>query len=324
MKAAYYEAYGNEQTLSLKNVSSPVPNRAELLIDVHATSINASDWEFLTGTPAYARINGLRKPRKRVLGSDISGVVAQVGEGVTQFSVGDPVFCDNLDRVGGFAEQVVVPASKVLKKPTYLSHIVASAIPQSAVIALQALRKYGDVQPEQRIIINGAGGGAGSFAIQLAKLQGAHVTAVDHANKLKFVKQLGADTAWDYQHADITQSGQTFDKIIDFIGHHSVFEFRRLIAPNGSYVIVGGLLRDILGTLIIGGGISLFSTRKMSVLMHQQNAADIMHMAKLIERKQITCCVDRVFHLDDIQQAFRYFREQKALGKIVIQVKQGT
>ena len=242
MKVASYEHYGDESSLRLLDIKSPCPKPGEVLIDVHATSINASDWEFLSGTPAYARVNGLRKPSKTILGSDISGVVIAVGTDVSRFAIGDNVFCDNFERFGGFAEQVVVPESKVIKKPKALSHIVASALPQSGVIALQALRKYGEVKLGDQVLINGAGGGAGSFAIQLAKQAGATVTAVDHANKLNFMTSLGADRVWDYQQQDITKSELTFDKVIDFVGHHSVNGFRRILTPAGTYVIVGGLL----------------------------------------------------------------------------------
>jgi len=321
MKAAQHTRYGDEQNLHLVELPLPKPGPNDVVLQVVATSINASDWEFLSGTPAYSRIMGLTKPRKVVLGSDISGIVVAVGANVSEFAIGDEVFCDNFEVFGGFAEMARVPVGKLLRKPATLSHVQASAIPQSAVIALQALRKYGEVTAGQQVLINGGGGGAGSFAIQFAKQAGAHVTAVDHANKLAFMSELGADAVIDYQHQDVTHGAQRFDKIVDFVGHHSVRDYFRILQANGSYVIVGGLLRDILSTLTLGSLLTWVSGKRMSILAHQQNATDIMSVVRQVEQGNIRVCVDRTYPLQDIRSAFQHFREQKVLGKVVIEIE---
>ena len=204
MKAVVYDRYGPPDVLRVEDVPTPTPAAGEVLVRVAATSINLSDWETLAGTPAYSRIGGLRTPRRRILGSDIAGRVEAVGDGVTAFKPGDDVYGDNLNLKGGFAEYAVAPASALAVKPAELSFVEASTVPQAGPIALQGTAGAG---PGSRVLINGAGGGSGSFAIQLAKRLGAHVTGVDNAAKLEFMRSVGADAVVDYRHEDFTRTG---------------------------------------------------------------------------------------------------------------------
>jgi NADPH:quinone reductase-like Zn-dependent oxidoreductase len=321
MRAAVYSEYGDYSQLTIKELPAPVPKANEVLLDVYATSINGSDYEFLTGRPAYARINGFKKPKKPVLGSDISGVIAQVGSDVSRFKIGDEVFCDNFEYFGGFAEQVCVADKRLVLKPKDVSHEIACSIPQSGVIALQGLRKYGEVKAGQRVLINGAGGSAGCFAIQMAKRAGAQVTAVDHGNKASFMRSQGADVVIDYTSEDVTKTSGRFDKILDLVGQHPLSDYRGIMSDDGVYTIVGGPLKDILGALILGGLGSLISKKKMGLLMHQQNESDMKAVLKKIQKGHLKSCIGGVFALDDIQEAFKQFGAKKTIGKVVIKIR---
>ncbi len=318
MKAAVFYQYGDVSNLSIADVSKPKVGKNDVLIRVRATSLNGSDWEFLRGEPFYARLIGLRKPGKQILGSDASGVVEAVGENVTDFNVGDAVFCDNFDRLGALAEWISVPQSKVVLKPDNLSFEQAACVPQGGVIALQGLRKYKEIQSGNRILINGAGGSSGAFAVQMAKQAGAYVVAIDHANKLEFLTELGADEVLDYQKLDLKPLENSFDKIFDLVGQHSLFSFRKMLNATGTYVMVGGRMRDVFSTLIAGSLISLFSSKKMSLLMHIQNREDMQLVARFVESNQLQATVYCVFALSEVRDAFRLFAEQKVLGKVVI------
>ena len=218
-------------------------------IKVAATSLNLSDWESLRGSPAYARIGGLRRPARRTLGSDIAGVVDRVGAGVTRFSPGDEVFGDNILLKGGFAEYAVAPETALALKPPGLSFVEASTIPQAGAISWQGMQRAGE---GRRVLINGAGGGSGSFAIQLAKRAGAHVTGVDNAGKLDFMRSVGADEVVDYREHDFTRTGERYDVILDLVAHRSVFAYRRALAPGGWYRCVGGSVPSVLRVLTAG------------------------------------------------------------------------
>ena len=252
MKALVYERYGPPESLRFEEVDRPDPGEGEVLVKVRAVSLNASDWETLNGKPLYARIGGPRRPRFRTLGSDIAGPVETNGPGATRFAPGDEVFGDNLARMGGFAEYAIVREKDLAPKPAGLSFVEAAAIPQSGVIALQGIRRHGDVRAGQKVLINGAGGGAGSFAVQLAKLAGAEVTGVDNAGKLDFMRSLGADHVVDYTRADFTRNGERYDLVLDLVAHHSVLAYRRALAPDGRYLYVGGSVATLLQVLLLG------------------------------------------------------------------------
>ena len=252
MKAVVYSRYGPPEMLRLEEVDRPVPKDNEVLVQVRAVSVNASDWEILRGKPLYSRIGGPFRPRYRTLGSDIAGRVEATGPGVTRFRPGDEVFGDNLSLMGGFAEYARAAEKSLALKPTGMSFEVAAAIPQAGVIALQGIRRKGNVQPGQRVLINGAGGGAGSFAVQLAKVAGAEVTGVDGTAKLDFLRSLGADHVVDYTHEDFTRTGEHYDLVLDVIAHRSVFDYRRAIAARGQYLYVGGSVSTLLQILTMG------------------------------------------------------------------------
>ena len=243
MKAVVYDRYGPPGVLRVEDVPMPTAGAGQVLVRVAATSINLSDWETLLGTPAYSRIGGLRVPRRRILGSDIAGRVEAVGDGVTAFKAGDEVYGDNLGLKGGFAEHAVAPASALAVKPARLSFVEASTIPQAGPIALQGTAGAGR---GSRVLINGAGGGSGVFAVQLAKRLGAHVTGVDSAAKLEFMRSVGVDAAVDYRVHDFTRSGQRYDLILDLVARRSMLAYRRALAKGGRYRCVGGTTRAVL------------------------------------------------------------------------------
>jgi NADPH:quinone reductase-like Zn-dependent oxidoreductase len=320
MKAIVYTEYGLPDVLQLKEVERPTPKDNEVLIKVHAVSVNASDWESLRGRPLYARLGGLRKPRKRILGSDIAGQVEAVGTNVKQFQLGDEVFGDILDYMGGFAEYVCAPENKLALKPASMTFEEAAAIPQAAVIALQGMRDKGQVQSGQRVLINGAGGGAGTFAVQLAKLYGAEVTGVDNTGKLDLLRSLGADHVIDYTQEDFTKNGKQYDLILDVVAHRSVFAYKRALRPNGSYFFVGGSVATIFQILLLGPWIRGTTGKKIRILAVQPNTEDVDFMKELIEAGKVTPVIDRTYPLSEVPDAIGYVGEGHAKGKVVISV----
>src|SRR5712692_262872 len=252
MKAIVYTHYGPPDVLQIKEVAKPTPADDEVLIKVQAVSVNRSDWEGLRGKPLYARIGGLLKPRHQILGSDIAGRVEMAGRNIRQFQPGDDVFGDILGSMGGFAEYVCARERALAAKPASMTFEMASTIPQAGVIALQGIRDKGQVQPGQKVLINGAGGATGTFAVQLAKSYGAEVTAVDNTGKLGFMRSLGADHVVDYTREDFTKNGKEYDLILDVVAHRSVFDYERALRPNGSYFAVGGSLATLLQILFVG------------------------------------------------------------------------
>ncbi len=318
MKAIVYTEYGLPDVLQLKEVERPTPKDSEVLIKVHAVSVNASDWESLRGRPLYARLGGLRKPRKRILGSDIAGQVEAVGTNVKQFQLGDEVFGDILDYMGGFAEYVCAPENKLALKPASMTFEAAAAIPQAAVIALQGIRDKGQVQSGQRVLINGAGGGAGTFAVQLAKLYEAEVTGVDNTGKLDLMRSLGADHVIDYTQEDFTENGKQYDLILDVVAHRSVFAYKRALRPNGSYFFVGGSVATIFQILLLGPWIRRTTGKKTRLLVVQSNLRDLVFMTELFETGKVVPVIDRRYPLSEVPEALRYLGEGHAQGKVVI------
>src|SRR5215210_5034649 len=240
MKAIVYTRYGPPEVLQLKEVAKPTPKDDEVLIKVQAVSVNRSDWEGLRGKPLYARLGGLLRPRHHILGSDIAGRVEMAGRNTRRFQPGDEVFGDIYWHMGGFAEYVCVREIALALKPPGMTFEEVAAIPQAAVIALQGIRDKGQVKPGQKVLINGAAGGAGMFAVQLAKLYGADVTGVDNTDKLDFMRSLGANHVIDYTREDFTKSGKQYDLILDVIAHRSISAYLRALKPSGSYFAVGG------------------------------------------------------------------------------------
>ena len=322
MKAIVYHNYGSPDRLKLAEVEKPIPTDDEILIKIHAVSVNRSDWEGLTGKPLYARIRGLLRPRHAILGSDIAGRVETAGKNISQFRPGDDVFGEIPGYQGGFAEYVCAPEKTLARKPASLTFAQAAAIPQAGVIALQGIREKGQVQPGQKVLINGAGGGAGTFAVQLAKLYGAEVTGVDNTRKLEFMRSLGADHVIDYTRADFTKDGKQYDLILDLIAYRSVFAYQRALAPNGSYFCVGGSAATLFQVLLLGPRIRRATGKKIRLLVVQPNRKDLVFITELCEAGKVVPVIDRRFLLSEVPQAIRYLGEGGARGKIVITLEQ--
>jgi NADPH:quinone reductase-like Zn-dependent oxidoreductase len=311
MKAVVYDRYGPPDVLRIEDVPRPTPGPGQVLVRVAATSINLSDWECLTGSPMYARIGGLRRPARRILGSDIAGVVEAVGPGVAGFRPGDEVYGDNLNVKGGFAEYAIAPGTVLAHKPEALTFAEASAIPQAGVIAHQG------ITDGQRILINGAGGGSGSFAIQLAKRQGAHVTGVDNASKLDFMRALGADRVIDYRSEDFTRTGP-YDLILDLVAHRSVLAYRRALAAGGRYRCVGGTVRSLLRVLTVGALAGRLTGRSLGVLVVKEGPVHFAPVADLCAAGDLRIHIDRTFPLDQVPAALAHVGAGRALGKVVV------
>jgi NADPH:quinone reductase-like Zn-dependent oxidoreductase len=320
MKAIVYTKYGPPEVLQLKEVAKPTPKDDEVLIKVQAVSVNRSDWEGLRGKPLYARIGGLLRPRQQILGSDIAGRVEMAGRNIRRFQPGDEVFGDILPRLGGFAEYVCAREGALALKPPSMTFEEAAAIPQAAVIALQGIRDKGQVQPGQEVLINGAGGGTGTFAVQLAKMYGAEVTGVDNTGKLGFMRSLGADHVIDYTQEDFTKNGKQYDLILDIVAHRSVFAYKRSLRANGSYYLAGGSVATILQVLLLGPWISMIESKKMRVLAVRPNTEDVDFMKELIEDGKVTPVIDKTYPLSEVPEAIGYVGGGHARGKVVITV----
>lgn len=314
MRAVVQDRYGGTEVLRVEDVPVPSPAAGQVLVRVAATSLNLSDWECLTGSPLYARIGGLRAPARPTLGSDIAGVVERVGEGVTRFRPGDRVFGDNLALKGGFAELALAPESALAPLPQGLGFVEASTIPQAGAIALQGMAR---VRPGARVLINGAGGGSGTFAIQLAKQRGALVTAVDHASKLDHMRSLGADEVIDYEREDFTR-GQPNDLVLDLVAHRSVFAYRRSVTRGGTYRCVGGSVGTLLRVLTAGSVLGLATGRSLGVLVVKEGPEHFLPLADLVTAGDVRVHVDRTFTLDEVPEALAHVGAGRALGKVVV------
>jgi len=322
MNAIVYYNYGAPDELHLTEVKIPVPHDNEVLIKVQAASINSWDWDLLRGEPFIVRLvgGGFLTPKKKILGCDVAGLVEAIGDKVTQFQPGDEVFGD-LSQYGwgGFAEYVCAPEHALTIKPDGITFEQAAALPQAAVMALQGIRDYGKVQPAQKVLINGAGGGVGTFAIQMAKFYGAEVTGVDSTEKLEIMKSLGADHVIDYKEVNFTKNSQQYDLILDVVGYHSIFDFKQTLTPTGMYRMIGGQTSLIFQSVFIAPLISLFGNKKMGILAHDPNKG-LEFILDLIDLGKIVPVIDRCFTLQETADAFRYFGKGLVQGKVVIKV----
>jgi NADPH:quinone reductase-like Zn-dependent oxidoreductase len=316
VKAVVYDRYGPPDVLRVEDVAMPSPGAKQVLVKIIATSVNLSDWESLRGVPMYARIGGLRAPRHRTLGSDIAGRVEAVGSDVTQFHPGDEVYGDNLGLMGGFAEYAVAPETALAQKPGELTFAQASCLPQAGAIAMQGIAR---VRPGQRMLINGAGGGTGSFAIQLAKRAGAYVIGVDNAAKLEFMQSLGADEVIDYRSQDFTRI-EPSDVVLDLVAHRSVFAYRRALAPGGRYLCVGGTVRALLRVVTVGAIIGRLTGRRLGLLMVKAGPTHFTPLAERCVAGEVDIHVDRTFRLAEAPQALAYVGAGRARGKVVVEV----
>jgi NADPH:quinone reductase-like Zn-dependent oxidoreductase len=319
MKAIVYERYGPPDVLQLKEVEKPTPKDNEVLIKVHAASINSWDWELLRGKPFVNRLLfGLLKPKIKILGADIAGRVEAVGRNVKQFQPGDKVFGDLCEcGWGGFAEYVCARENALALKPASMTFEEVAAVPQAAAMALQGLRDKGQIQPGQKILINGAGGGVGTFAVQIAKSFGAEVTGVDSTRKLDLLRSIGADQVIDYTQEDFTKSGQRYDLILDVAAYHSIFDYKRALSPKGIYVMVGGSSARIFQTIFLGPLISMTGSKKLGILAHKPNKG-LDFMKELFEAGKVVPIIDRRYPLSEVPEALRHFGEGHAKGKVVI------
>ncbi len=319
MKAIVYREYGPPNVLKLEEVKKPSPKDDEVLIKVRAVSLNASDWELLTGKPAYARFRGVLKPRLTVLGSDVAGEVEAVGKSATKFKPGDQVFGDIFDRMGGFAEYVCAAEKSLVHKPSGMTFEVAATIPQGGCIALQGIRDKGRAQPGDKVLINGGGGSAGTVAIQIAKSLGAEVTGVDNTEKLDLMRSIGADHVVDYTQEDFTRNTQHYDLILDLKAYHPILDYRRALSSGGIYLMVGGSVALLFRALFLGALFSMIGSKKLRILGLKTNQ-DLADLIELIETGKVVPAIDKSYPLPEVAAALQYLGDGHAKGNVVISV----
>ena len=321
MKAVVYTRYGPPDVLRLTDVETPVPRGDEVLVKVHAVALNGSDWETLRGKPAYSRIGGPFRPRHHILGSDIAGRVAATGPEATLFRPGDDVFADILSSMGGFAEYARVPQSALSQMPAGLTYEEAAALPQAGAIALQGIRDKGQVQPGQAVLVNGAGGGSGMYAVQLAKLLGAEVTGVDNTGKLEFMRSLGADHVIDYTRENFTRDGRAYDLILDLAAYRSPLACRGSLHPGGRYLYVGGSVAALLQALLAWPLTGRAGSRKIRVLPVRLGVQHLAPLVELCQAGKIATVIDRRYPLGEVPEALRYMGAGNAKGKVIVIVE---
>ncbi len=327
MKAVVYTKYGPPDVLQLKEIEKPVPKKDEVLVKIHASSVNSWDWDLLKGKPFLVRmLSGWLKPRHQVLGADIAGTIEQAGDQVTKFHCGDEVFGDIAGcGFGGFAEYVTVPEKMLAKKPSSMSFEQAAALPQAGLLALQGLYyKTGILQPGLQLLINGAGGGVGTLALQYAKHTGAEITCVDKSEKFDLLRSLGAHHLIDYTKADYTRTGQQYDMVLDVIAHRNVSDYKRVLKPGGRFVMIGGSMGGLLLQLMLFGRVhSWLSKKKLGIMGYQPNREDLEYLVRLFEEGKLKPIIDKIFPLHKAQEAFSYFGTGNVQGKVVMAVIPG-
>ncbi len=320
MKAIIRTKYGSPDVLQLKEVEKTIPKDNEVLVKVYAASVNVDDLEHLRGT-IVVRLIGPLKPKYKILGSDIAGRIEAVGRNIQQFQPGDDVFGDLTNYgFGAFAEYVCAPEDALVLKPVSMKFAEAATVTSRAAIAMKYLRAKRKIEQGQKVLINGAGGGIGTFAVQIAKYFGAEVTGVDSTDKLDMLRSIGADHVIDYTKEDFTKNGQTYDLILDVAAHHSIFDYKRALSSQGIYLIVGGSRTAIFQALFIGPLISMTGSKKMGIPMEPNKREDLVFVKELIESGKVVPVIDRCYSLSETAEALRYLEEGKQRGKIVIAV----
>jgi NADPH:quinone reductase-like Zn-dependent oxidoreductase len=322
MKAAVYGQYGPPEVVQIRDVEKPAPKDNEVLIKIRAASLNPLDWHFMRGMPYFVRIaGGLLKPKDPRLGVDVAGQVEAVGNNVTQFKTGDEVF--GVCR-GALAEYACTSQSAVATKPPNVTFEQAASVPIAALTALQGLRDKGRIQSGQKVLINGAAGGVGTFAVQIAKSLGADVTGVCSTRNVEMVRSIGADQVIDYTQENFTKGGQKYDVILDCIANHSLPECRRVLSSNGTYIIVGGptgrWMMGFLARLIKALVLSWFVSQKLVMLPVRQSQEDLTILHNLMKSRKVTPVIDRRYKLSEVSEAIRYLEEGHARGKVIITV----
>jgi NADPH:quinone reductase-like Zn-dependent oxidoreductase len=316
MKAFIYEKYGPPETLRMAEVDKPAPNADEVLVKVLAVSVNAADWHVMRGKPLFSRATlGLLRPKHRILGVDVAGQVEAVGSGVTRFKAGDEVYANLLGHgYGGFAEYVSVPVDAMSLKPANLSFEEAAAVPMAAVTALQGLRHHGAIQPTQKVLINGASGGVGTFAVQIAKSYGPEVTGVTSTQNIDLVRSLGADHLIDYTTTDFVGSGRRYDLILDTVGNRSVPDLRRALAEGGKAAVTGFTsVAKLLGVSLRGG-------KDIATVQAHVTTKDLELLSELIEAGKVRPQIDRRYPFAEIPTAIAYLEQGRARAKVVVGV----
>lgn len=338
MKAIVCTKYGPPDVLELKEVGQPVPKDDEALVRIHAASLNAADFEYLRGTWS-ARFGGPLRPKTNILGSDIAGRIEAVGRNVKLFRPGDEIWGDLSFPLayGAFAEYVCVPESALRRKPAAMTFEQAAAVPSAGGVALHNLRGVGstgrsfllsdkgEIQPGQRVLINGAGGGVGTFAVQIAKSHGADVTGVDSPSKLDMLRSIGADHVIDYTRDDFTRNGQRYDLILDVVASRSMLDYKRALSPKGVFVLVGGSLATILQAFTLGPLISMTGSKRLGIVgWRPNNQEDLATLEEFFVAGKVVPIIDRRYPLHEVSEALRYLEEGHAKGKVVITVEHGN
>ncbi|RPI32488.1 MAG: NAD(P)-dependent alcohol dehydrogenase [Actinomycetota bacterium] len=324
MKAIICPRYGSPDVLKLREVEKPVPQEDEVLIQIHAASLNSRDLRMLRANPLFMRLmpGGLFRPKNKILGADLAGRVEAIGRKVKQFKPDDEVFgfLPSSTGKGTFAEFVCASENLLTLKPANLTFEQAAAVPLAAMTALQGLRNYGNIQPGQKVLINGASGGVGTFAVQIAKAFGAEVTAVCSTKHLELARSLGADHVIDYKKEDFTQNGLQYDLILAVNGYHPIKDYLRALNPGGSHVVAGGSMRQLIQAGSNRKGSSRTGGQITNVLSLVQSQSDLILLKELLESRKIMPVIDGCYPISKIVEAFRYFEKEHPRGKIVIRV----
>ena len=321
MKAMVYRQYGPPEVLKPEEVAKPDPKDDEVLIKVRASSVTFGDLAGVTGEPFIARISlGLRAPKFPILGKDVAGIVEAVGAGVKGFKPGDEVFGDLSESGwGAYAEYVAAPETVLVRKPANITFEAAGGVPESAVVALQGLRMKGGIRPGQKVLVYGASGGIGTFAVQIAKSYDTEVTGVCSTRNLEMVRALGADKVIDYTKEDFTQNGNQYDLILATAGYRSLFDYKRALAPGGRYVATGGEMKQIFQPMLFGPLLSS-GGRKITSLAMKPDTQDLDDVRELIEAGKVVPVIDRCFPLEELPDALEYYAQGRSRGKVVITV----
>jgi len=320
MKAMVYTKFGPPDVLQLKEVEKPIPKDNEILIKVHAASANAYDWRHLRADPFFIRLMGagLLKPKHKILGADIAGQVEAVGSNAKQFQPGDEVFGDG--GYGGFAEYVCVDENRFVLKPAHLTFEEAAAVPMAALTALQGLRDKGKIQAGQKVLINGASGGVGTFAVQIAKSFETEVTGVCSTTKMGLVRSIGADHVVDYTQENVTKNKQQYDLIFDIAAYRSISKYKRILSSGGIYVLAGGSMVRIFQLMFM----SMTGVKNMGIIAAKINQKDLLFIIELMNAGKVKSMIDKRYPLNETAEALRYLEEGHARGKVVITVQQNN
>lgn len=322
MRAFIFEKYGNpEKVLSIKNVDIPKPKQNEVLVKVFATAVNDYDWSLITGRPyLYRLMYGIIKPKIKIAGMEFSGIVKEVGSGVNNIKIGDAVLGDTSNfGLGTFAEYICINEKSLIKKPENMSFEEAASVPHAFCLALQALKDLGNIENAQKLLINGAGGGVGTFGLQIAKLYDCEVTGVDSKNKLDMMKSIGFDHVIDYEKINFTKNGKEYDLILDCKSNRTAFSYLRSLKQNGRYITIGGKISSLLGIFILGKVITRFSKKITKVLMLKPNKG-VNKFIELFNQNKITTQIDGPYSFNEIPRLIKYFGEAKHIGKVIVKI----